>query len=151
MSEAIPEAAADSAATTEAAPLGRRPLRYLIAAGLNTGFGLAIFPLLIWSSAWLAEHYMVALLIAQALSLVFAFTTYRLGVFRAEGDIARQFGLFSGFYLFNYAANWAALPFLVEVVGIHPIVAQLGFAVVLMIGSYFWHSRVTFRSSGSNR
>ncbi|WP_426266911.1 GtrA family protein [Sphingomonas sp. LHG3443-2] len=128
---------------------GGRPLRYVIAAGLNTAFGLAIYPLLLWSSEWLHQHYMVALVIAQATSLLFAFTTYRLGVFQTRGDTARQFGLFSSFYLFNYAANWAALPLLVEVGGIHPIIAQLGFALVLMIGSYFWHSRVTFKARGS--
>ena len=42
-------------------------------------------------------------------------------------DLAREFGTFSGFYLFNYAANWAALPLFVEIGGIPPIVAQLGF------------------------
>jgi putative flippase GtrA len=128
-----------------------RPLRYLVAAGINTAFGLAIFPLLVWSSAWLAEHYLVALLIAQGSSLLFAFSTYRFGVFRADGAVGKQFGLFSSFYLFNYAANWAALPFLVEVVGINLIIAQLGFALVLMIGSYFWHSKVTFKTSESER
>lgn len=125
-----------------------RPLRFLAAGALNTGFGLAIFPLLLWSSDWLEHHYMVALLIAQFSSVLFAFTAYRIGVFRAKGDMARQFGLFSSFYIFNYLLNWATLPLLVEVGGIHPIIAQLGFAIVLMIGSYFWHSRVTFRDKG---
>lgn len=122
-----------------------RPLRFLVAGAVNTGFGLAIFPLLLWSSDWLERHYMVALLIAQVTSVLFAFSAYRIGVFRTQGEIARQFGLFSSFYLFNYILNWAALPLLVEVGGIHPMIAQLGFAVVLMVGSYFWHSRVTFR------
>jgi putative flippase GtrA len=147
MSDSATETAANARFSRRS--LGGRPLRYLVAAGLNTVFGLAIYPLLIWSTDWLAHHYMVALLIAQAVSLVFAFTTYRLGVFRTRGDIPRQFGIFSSFYLFNYAANWAALPVLVEVAGIHPIIAQLGFAVILMVGSYFWHSRVTFRTRGS--
>lgn len=122
-----------------------RPLRFLVAGAINTGFGLAIFPLLLWSSDWLEHHYMVALLIAQATSVLFAFSAYRIGVFRAKGDMTRQFGIFSSFYLFNYVINWAALPLLVEVGGIAPVFAQLGFAIVLIVGSYFWHSRVTFR------
>lgn len=121
-----------------------RPLRFLVAGALNTAFGLAIFPLLLWSSDWLHHHYMVALLIAQALSVLFAFSAYRIGVFRKKGDVARQFGLFSSFYLFNYGINWAALPLLVELGGIPPVIAQLGFALVIMVGSYYWHSRVTF-------
>ena len=127
---------------------GSRPLRFLVAGGLNTVFGLAIYPLLLWSSDWLHHHYMVALVIAQALGLSFAFMTYKVGVFRARGDVARQFGVFSSFYLFNYVVNWAALPFLVEIVGIPPMIAQLIFAAILMVGSYFWHSRVTFRARG---
>ena len=123
---------------------GERPLRFLVAGGINTGFGLAIYPLLLWSSDWLRYHYMVALLIAQSLSVLFAFTTYRIGVFRGKGEMVRQFGLFSSFYLFNYITNWVALPILVEVGRIPPVIAQLGFTVILVTGSYFWHSRVTF-------
>lgn len=122
-----------------------RPLRFLVAGALNTGFGLAIFPALLWSSHWLKLHYLVALLIAQATSVLFAFSAYRIGVFRTKGDAARQFGLFSSFYLVNYVINWAALPLLVEYGGITPVIAQLGFAIVMMLGSYYWHSRVTFR------
>jgi len=43
---------------------GRRPFRYLVAAGLNTLFGLAIYPVLLWTVPWLRVHYMVGLLIA---------------------------------------------------------------------------------------
>ncbi|MDK2760286.1 MAG: GtrA family protein [Sphingopyxis sp.] len=123
----------------------RRPLRFAIAGAVNTVFGLAIYPLLLWSDPWLHRHYLVALGIAQAISLCFAFATHKLGVFRTRGNVVREFGVFSSFYLVNYAANWAALPLLVEVGGVPPVLAQLGFTVVLIIASWFWHSRVTFR------
>ncbi|WP_213979042.1 GtrA family protein [Sphingomonas sp. dw_22] len=123
---------------------GGRPLRFAAAGAANTVFGLAIYPLLLWSAPLLHTHYLVALGIAQAVSLCFAFTTYKLGVFRTRGNIAREFGAFSSFYLFNYAANWAALPLLVELAAIPPVLAQLGFTAVLIVGSYFWHSRVSF-------
>jgi len=127
---------------------GRRPLRFLVAGAANPVFGLGIYPLLLWSFAALQHHYMLALGIAQAVSLCFAFATYKLGVFRTRGNLAREFGTFSSFYLFNYAANWAALPLLVEVAGLPPILAQLGFTAILIVGSYFWHSHVTFRPAG---
>ena len=126
----------------------RRPLRFLVAGAANTVFGLAVYPLLLWSSPTLHRHYLIALGIAQAISLCFAFATYKLGVFRTRGNLAREFGTFSGFYLFNYAANWAALPLLVEVAGLPPVVAQLGFTAVLIVGSWFWHNNVTFRQTG---
>jgi len=130
---------------TVAALPGGRPLRFLVAGAANTAFGLAIYPLLLWSVPAFATHYMIALGVAQVVSLCFAFATYKLGVFRTRGNIAREFGAFSGFYLFNYAANWAALPLLVELGGIPPVIAQLGFTIVLIATSWFWHSRVTFR------
>ncbi|MDP5280760.1 GtrA family protein [Sphingomonas sp. DG1-23] len=127
---------------------GERPLRFMLAGAANTAFGLAIYPLLLWSVPTFHTHYLIALGVAQAISLCFAFATYKIGVFRTRGNVAREFGTFSSFYLFNYAANWAALPLLVELGGIPPIVAQLGFTAVLIVGSWFWHSRVTFRSAG---
>ncbi|AQR75354.1 GtrA family protein [Sphingomonas sp. LM7] len=125
-----------------------RPVRFLLAGAANTAFGLAIYPLLLWSVPAFHTHYLIALGLAQAISLCFAFATYKLGVFRTRGNVAREFGTFSSFYLFNYAANWAALPLLVELGGVPPIVAQLGFTALLILGSWFWHSRVTFRSAG---
>lgn len=124
---------------------GRRPLRFLMAGAANTAFGLSIYPALLWSVPAFRTHYLVALGIAQAVSLCFAFTTYKLGVFRTRGNLVREFGTFSSFYLFNYAANWAALPMLVELVQLPPVLAQLCFTVALIAGSWFWHSRVTFR------
>jgi putative flippase GtrA len=124
-----------------------RPIRFLIAGGANTAFGLAIYPALLWTVPWLERHYLVALLIAQAVSLCFAFATYKLGVFRTKGNVLREFATFCSFYLANYAANWVALPLLVEVAHVPPIIAQLGFTIILVIGSYFWHSRVTFRAT----
>jgi putative flippase GtrA len=67
-------------------------------------------------------------------------------VFRTHGRWLREFGVFASYYLFNYAANWAALPLLVDVAGAPLIPAQLGITLVLIVGSWFWHSRVTFRA-----
>ena len=129
-------------------PRAERPLRFMLAGAATTAFGLAIYPLLLWGVPTLHTHYLIALGIAQAISLCFAFATYKIGVFRTRGNLAREFGAFSSFYLVNYAANWAALPLLVELGGIPPIMAQLGFTGMLILGSWFWHSRVTFRSAG---
>ena len=123
---------------------GHRPFRYLVAAGFNTAFGLAIYPLLLWAFPWLRVHYLVALSVAQALSLCFAYASYKLGVFQTRGRYAREITAFLSFYGVNYAANWAALPALVEFAHIPPIIAQLMFSAVIMITSYFWHSKVTF-------
>ena len=123
----------------------RRPLRFLIAGGINTAFGLSFYPLLLWSVPALRSHYMIGLAVAQAVCLCFAFTTYKLWVFRTQGPLLREFATFASYYLFNYAINWGALPLLVEAGGLSPVVAQFGFSLLLIAGSWFWHSRVTFK------
>ena len=125
-----------------------RPLRFVLAGALNTAVGLAIYPALLWSSDWLHQHYMVALGIAQAVSLCFAFLTYKLALstLGARARVGREIGLFSSFYLINFGANWLALPLLVSGFSLDPVVAQFGFAIAFMIAAYFWHSRLTFRA-----
>lgn len=127
---------------------GDRPLRFLLAGAVNTAFGLALYPLLLWNVPTLRTHYLLALALSQAICLCFAYSTYKFGVFHTRGNVAREFGAFSSFYLFNYLANWLALPILVELGGISPVTAQLGFTAVLIVGSYFWHSRISFRPRG---
>lgn len=124
----------------------KRPLRFALAGALNTALGVAFYPALLWFFAPLRQHYMVALGISQAVCLLFAFGTYKLGVFRSQGSILREFLRFSSFYLIIYAANWLALPVLVEFAKIDPLYAQIGFTVVIVTGSYFWHSRITFKN-----
>lgn len=124
-----------------------RPLRFLVAGAVNTAFGLAVYPLLLWTVPALNRRYMLALAIAQAVSLCFAFFTHKIGVFGTRGNILRELTAFSSFYLVNYAANWAALPLLVELGRVPPVIAQTGFTVALIAGSWFWHSRVTFRAA----
>ena len=133
---------------TTLARKSERPLRFLVAGGINTALGLAFYPLLLWAVPWLRTHYMVALAVAQAVCLCFAFTLHKLAVFRTRGNMLREFAHFASFYLFNYAVKWAALPLLVEGAEVPPAVAQTGFTLALIVGSYFWHSRVTFRPRG---
>ncbi len=128
-----------------AALAGRRPVRFIIAGAANTALGLALYPVLLWAVPHLRTHYLVALGIAQVVCLAFAFATHKFGVFRTRGNLARELAAFAGFYLVNYAANWAALPLLVELGGVSPVSAQVGFTLAAIAGSWFWHSRVTFR------
>lgn len=123
----------------------RDKLRFLVAGGINTLVGNAIFPLIIWLSPWLHQRYMIALLIAQATSLVFAYGNYKLTVFQTRGNVVREFARFSAFYLPMFALNYLMLPFLVEVAKIDRIIAQLGFGAVVVVASYFWNRRFTFR------
>ena len=118
----------------------------MVAGGMNTVFGLSIFPLIRWAVPFLHTHYQLALLVAQIISLCFAYGSYKLTVFRTgRAGMAREMGAFSGFYIIAAAVNWMALPLLVETLGLGPNIAQTGFSLLLMVSSYFWPSRLTFR------
>lgn len=125
---------------------GERPVRYLLAGAANTAFGLSFFPALLWLSPWFTRHYMAALLLSQVVCVVFAFSTYKIGVFRTRANILREFAYFSSYSYAVFGANLIALPLLVQGLGLHPIPAQFGFSLLTVFISYFWHKGVTFRS-----
>ncbi len=127
----------------------KQAIRYLLAGGLNTLFGLSIYPILIFVFK-LRDHYLLALLLAQAIGLVFAFSTYKAAVFRTKGNIVREFGKFIPVYLINYAVAWISVPLLVEKAGWHPVVVQVMFATICIISSYIWHNLLTFRHVPTN-
>lgn len=125
-----------------------RPLRFVIAGGLNTVLGVGLYPALLWSFDFFREHYLLALGICQAICLVFAFGVQKYAVFQSRGNMAAEFSKFATYYLANYAANWAILPLLVEIGKIDPVISQFAFTIAVVIGSYFWHTRITFKDAG---
>lgn len=123
----------------------RTHLRFVMAGGINTLFGLAIYPLLLWMFEPLHRRYMLGLVVAQAMSLCVAFAVYKLTVFRTRSGALGEFARFLPFYLAVYAINWLVLPLLVAAMRIEPVVAQFAFSIAAMAGGYVWHSRITFR------
>ncbi len=124
-----------------------RMLRFLIVGSLNTLLGILLYPLMLYGSGWLRQHYLIALAVSQALSLCFAFLMYKIAVFRTRANVAREAGTFASFYVVLYTANWIALPALVEWAQISPSVAQIAFSIFGVAASYLWHNNVTFSSS----
>jgi putative flippase GtrA len=123
---------------------GGRPLRYVIAGLLNTAFSIGIYPALLWAFPYFQTHYMQGLAIVQPIGIIFSFATQKLGVFRTAGNVVAEFVKYVSFYMIYFIMNWAALPILVEVLLIPPIIAQTAFQTIAIVGGYFWHSRVTF-------
>lgn len=118
--------------------------RFLLAGVLNTAIGLMVYPALYFSLAPLKLHYLTILTISQVLCVTFAFLTNKFMVFRTSGNYLREFGKFVTFHLSYFLVNLAALPVLVEFAGMNPVWAQTLFAVLVIVTSYFWHSRITF-------
>lgn len=126
-------------------------VRFLLAGALNTVIGLAVYPALYFLAAPLKLHYLIILAISQVLCVSFAFLTSKFLVFRTSGNYLRESGKFLTFHLAYFLVNLAALPALVEFAGMNPVLAQTLFAVLVIVTSYFWHSRITFSSTKVTR
>lgn len=121
-------------------------LRYLMVGGINTLFGVTLYPALTYFVPYFHRHYLIALGLSQASCLCFAFLMYKLMVFRAHGNLFKEISTFASFYVVAYSINWIMLPLLVEFVHLRPSTAQIGFTTLSITISYIWHNKVTFAS-----
>jgi len=106
-----------------------RFLRFLLVGGLNTAFGYAIYAVLVL--AGLSPQ--TALALAFCVGVVWNFFTHARLVFGARG--VRRLPAYVAVYVGIYAAN-AFLLGRVIALGIHPLVAQAGLALVMAVLSY---------------
>ncbi len=119
-------------------------VRFLLAGLLNTLVGLATFPIFYFMLSGYALHYLVVLCISQAVCITFAFVTNKFLVFRTKGNYVPEFLRFLTFHLSYFTANLVALPLMVNLFSMNPVIAQSLFAIMIIVSSYFWHSRITF-------
>jgi putative flippase GtrA len=119
-------------------------IRFVVAGGINTALGLALFPALYLLLAPLQIHYVFLLIVSNFICVAFAFLTNKFFVFRTSGNYFREFARFVLFHLSHFALNLVAVPLLVEFAGVSPIIAQPFFAAAIVISSYFWHRHFTF-------
>jgi putative flippase GtrA len=120
-------------------------LRFAATGAVNTVVGLGTFPLLITAFSPYGLNYIGALLLSHVICVSFAFYTTKVFTFKTKGNIVREFSKYYPFNLCNLAINLVTLPFLVHILKFPVIPSQLGYGMVVMILSYFWHSRITFR------
>jgi len=126
-------------------------LRYLFVGGLNTAVGLAIFPILFFALATYKLHYAVIFVLSQAASITFAYITNKFVVFKTRGNYIREYSRFLTFYVSYAVFNLVVLAILVESTGISPVWLQSFCAVLVVLLSYVWHSRITFKPVGEGR
>lgn len=122
-------------------------VRYLLVAGVTSTLYVGWVALGLWAGL----HYMLAIGLAQVVTIAGAFPAYRRLVFRSRGpwpgDLARFLSVWSS----GMVAGFVATPLLVELVGLHPLVAQVIAIVVVAVGSYLGHRYITFRHRGEER
>ena len=122
-------------------------IRFLLAGGFNTIFGLAFYPLLMWTFGPHGLNYMVALIISQVICVIVAFVTQKTMVFRTRGNVISEMIKFSSFYMIYFVFVAAFLAIVVEIFHVNPILGQFCLSLAVIFISYFWHSRITFKHS----
>lgn len=125
--------------------LQERRVRFLIVGGLNTviGFGLFVGFHHVFGNDFLG--YMSALVLANALAMIVAFTLHRRFVFEVRGQVLLDLARFVTVNLGMLGTNAVLLPFLVEVVGLPVVPAQVVATVGIVVVSYLGHSLFSFR------
>jgi putative flippase GtrA len=121
--------------------LKREEVRYLLVAGLTALGYLGLLAGLLATDL----PYMIAILIAQAITFSIAFPVYRRLIFRStsrwQSDLPRFVGVWSG----GFIAGIVATPALVELAGQPPLLAQVIAVAGVAVMSYLGHKFVSFR------
>jgi len=121
-------------------------VRFLAVGGINTALGYAIYAALThWAFRHVPLGYLIALIISYAISISVAFVLYRRFVFVVKGNVFVDFVRFVGVYAVSILANTIALPILVELGGVGPLLAQAIVLVVTTIISFVGHKYFSFR------
>ena len=119
-------------------------VRFLIVGVTNTGVGF-----LLYSALWLTLGHVItyfgALYGSYALASILAFFLYRRFVFHVTGNGWIMFLRFQSVYIVSLVVNTLALPLLVEVVQLNPLVAQFAITFVTTLISYVGHKFFSFR------
>lgn len=124
----------------------QKKIRFLIAGGINTAVGLAVYPILYLLLQPYGVSYLKALILAQIICITFSFISNKYFVFKTKGNIKTEYPKFFAFYGFYFVLNLICLPIMVEGLHLNPMVAQTLFSIAIVVSSYFWHSTITFKS-----
>ena len=122
-----------------------RIARFGFFGAFNTIIGFISYPALYFFFNT-AFTYIEILFISFFISTHFAFLTTKYYVFRSPGSTFKEYVKFMIFHLLILGINLIFLPIFVEILLIHPSVSQIIFSTILMLLSYFWHLKITFKS-----
>ncbi|UCR89696.1 GtrA family protein [Mycetocola spongiae] len=121
--------------------LARQEIRYLLVAGLTSLFYL----LLVGAGLLLNVHYFIAILIAQAITILCAFPFYRAFVFQSTSGLRGDFIRFLSVWLSGMVAGLVLTPLLVEILRWHPLLSQVVAIGLVSIASFLGHRFFSFR------
>jgi putative flippase GtrA len=136
-------------------PHNSQVLLYLAVGACNTLFGYGCFALFTMAlTPLLAYGYVLASLLANLLSITFAFLGYKWFVFKTEGSYLKEWARCLAVYSASMFLSAAALPFVVFIIRHQgrsaPNAPYIAGAIVLVfsaIFSFVGHRRISFAQS----
>jgi putative flippase GtrA len=125
---------------------GDERVRFVIVGGINTVLGYGLFALFDLTVGRFVG-YLACLFAAYAIATIVAFILHRRFTFQVggTGSVVVDFLRFSVVYLVTLALNTIALPLLVELAQLAPLVAQAAITIVATALSYVGHKFFSFR------
>ena len=132
------------------ARLHETKLRFLIVGGINTLFGVAIFPVLMITLEPLGWNYLSVLIVSNAIAINFSYMTNKYFVFQTKGGVFDEYVKFISFHGIYFIVNLIALPLIIYLSNMSPIWSQISFVLFTLVASFVWHSRITFSRRNLN-
>lgn len=126
----------------------RLKVKFLLAGGVNTMFGLGCFPLLYIAFEKLQIHYLYTLFLSQVMCILFSYITNKFFVFQTSKNYIKEFAKFSTFYLIFSILNIIYLPIMVEYYDKTPVFSQIIYSIFIIMSSYLWHKNISFKKRG---
>jgi putative flippase GtrA len=121
-----------------------REVRFLLAGGWNTVFGLGVFAFLQLTVGDVIG-YPAVLTISTVIAVLQSHLIQRRFVWHSTLPYGTELLRFSSVYVVQYAANLALLALAVEVMELPVVPSQVAITAVLIVSSYVVHRFWTFR------
>lgn len=107
--------------------------------------GLFAYPMLYYAVSGLKIGYIEVLVISQIFCTTFSYATNKFLVFKTVGNYMAEYIKFISFHGVYFLMNIVGLWILVEKFNLSPAWTQFGLAGLIIITSYIWHSKITFK------
>lgn len=119
-------------------------IRFLIAGGINTLFGFAVFPAFTYLLVGYGASVFGVLLVSQISGVIFGYLTQKLITFKTVGGYLDEFRKFTVFYVVLYVINYPVMWVGTTFFNLSSILIQTAFTALGIFTSYFWHKHITF-------
>ena len=125
-----------------------RVIRYLLAGGWNTVFGVGLYTAVyeLWGTS---GNYLFWAVLVNILAITNAFLCYEFFVFRTKGNFLREYLKCYLVYGAGALLGLAGLFLLVSIAGMNPVRANILITGITVILSYFGHKYFSFRRRSS--